>query len=248
MKSSLRSESLVKAIDRWGTPGIALYVFCMFFYPWWDGAGSWEYVQRVWDRWQTLNAGLLAFLASIVALRVSRLAEHRAEERNFRAARAMLPAAFSELQEYLRECAAVLSDAWDGAPDPASIPSSPIAAKDILRDCIKFSESEIGDYLAEILVLLQVHEVRLGELGKKNADVAVAHYNLVPYIAAAGRMHALLDKQFEFARGEAEFDTKPLSWEEVLNSYKIMRIEVDTFVVSENFTLERHTKSVLEKQ
>lgn len=240
---------LVSAVDKFGPPGIALYIVCMFVYPWWDGAWSWEYVQRVWDRWQTLNAGLLAFLASIVALRVTRSADLRAEDRNRRASTAMLPAAFSELQEYLRSCGSVYAAAWHGArPMQDSMPPSPKQSKEIFRDCIQFAESKVGNYLANILVELQVHEARFAGLLGRNAGAVMSHLTLMPYIAAVGMMHARIDKQFEFARDEAAFDPAPLVWEDLRQSFRIIGIEIDEIVVSRDLTLERHTRKLLAKR
>lgn len=53
------------------------YVCSMFVAPIFQGDFSWGYVQAVWDRWQGLNVGVLAFAASLTAFSISRGKERR---------------------------------------------------------------------------------------------------------------------------------------------------------------------------
>lgn len=58
-----RSSSIFSGwLNLISAPLLLLYVICMVVAPYLADGSSWDYVQKVWDRWQTLNAGVLAFM------------------------------------------------------------------------------------------------------------------------------------------------------------------------------------------
>ncbi|MEW8626991.1 MAG: hypothetical protein AB2551_14655 [Candidatus Thiodiazotropha sp.] len=83
-----------------GVPFAFLYFISMFIIPLVDNALNWGGIQNVWDRWQSLNVGMLAFISSITAFNISRFNANKQRERDFLAAKAFLPDALSELIDY----------------------------------------------------------------------------------------------------------------------------------------------------
>lgn len=63
-------------------PLFGTYLVAMLAYPWWSEKGDWDGVQAVWDRWQALNVGVLAFTASVIAFYTShyRMIEQRKQD------------------------------------------------------------------------------------------------------------------------------------------------------------------------
>jgi hypothetical protein len=68
----LKPDALVNLLNFVGLLAASLYAFCMLIWPWIAGCGDWGYVQNVWNRWQSLNVGMLAFISSITAFNISR--------------------------------------------------------------------------------------------------------------------------------------------------------------------------------
>jgi hypothetical protein len=150
---------------RWPVAAFGIvYFLCMIAAPWIMGGWRWSYVQDVWDRWQGVNVGILAFGASFIAFEVTRYNENRQRNREFLAARAFLPDALSELSRYFKASAAVHMAAWNNAPQIA-FPSAPVQYKDVFANCIRHADAETGERLSEILsetlMWLQVHAARL---------------------------------------------------------------------------------------
>lgn len=226
-----------------GIPMIALYVVCMFFHPWKSSGWDWTHVHAVWDDWQTLNAAMLAFVASLIALNISRIKDEKQRERDFSASRAFLPAAFSELTGYFSECAHFLDTAWNSGTQNIAAPPPAQAYREVFRDCIRHATPEVGAYLASILVELQIHESRLHELENRQHRVS-DRYSLLSYMLALGKLKVLVDRQYEFARGRDSFNPLPAVFEDFRNAYSIMNLHVEDYQASATFTLrgvtERH--------
>lgn len=153
-----KSSILVDVVNYAGLPLLAIYCFSMFVFPWITGGCSWEHVQAVWDRWQSLNAGALAFIASLVAFNISRFNESRQRERDFVAAKAFLPSTLSGLMEYFTRCASIYETLWASeaaAPVAFTPPDLPAGYREVFSNCIRHADPTVGSYLSDILVRLQ---------------------------------------------------------------------------------------------
>lgn len=229
----------VSVLNWVGIPLFVLYLVCMFLYPFVAGNGDCRYVQDVWYRWQSLNVGVLAFSSSVVALNISKYNANKQRERNFVAARAFLPEAFSELTAYFNLCATSLKEAWQIAskestktPLQAQVPNLPASYKEIFRQCIGFAEPDVGERLAYILMRLQVHNSRINKLsGNFSVDSTIieAPQNIIVYLYRLAELQALINKTFEYARGLEEFDSSNLVWEDYRNAYANLDISTEDF-------------------
>jgi len=229
-----------------GIPGVALYVCSMLIYPWVEGQGSWAHVHEVWDKWQTFNAAALAFLASLIALNLSRIKDEKQRERDFLASKAFLPSAFSELSVYFKSSASILAHIWESGVAGIVAPTPPSAYRDAFKDCIRHATPEGGEHLTAILVKLQIHEARLGDAARSAS--AADKYALISYLFALGELKVLVDKQYEFARGEAPFDGIPASWDDFKNAYGILDLHLEDYEVDEKWTLKAVTQRALERR
>lgn len=241
-------DSFAKLVGPIFGPLAGLYTYCMFVHPWLAAGGSWVHVQNVWDRWQTFNAAALAFAASVTALQIARYKEEKQGARDFRAAKAFLPAAFSELSAYFKRSSQILQGIWplQGQLDPIQLPEAPVLYKEAFKECIRHATPAVGDYLASVLADLQVHEARLGALhkgvGGKNA--------LLYQLRSLAHLQVRIDKQFDFARGEGEFDNTPPGWEHFKNAYSVLGIgsgRVGDFQDDLGNSLKSVTEKLIEK-
>ena len=218
----------------------------MFVHPW--TTGDWKYVQEVWDRWQTFNAGAVAFLASLIALNIAKLNENSQREREFIAAKAYLPSTLSSLIEYYKQSARTLSSLWSpSAANGAQIhlPSSPTDYRDVFSNCIRHAEPAVGTYLSNVLTLLQIHEARMKDaVGsfQTRGGAATNQSNLITYLMRLGELYALAANLFEFARGKSPFQDKQLAWEDLRQAFSLLDLEPDEFSIDEKVNLTAFTQ------
>lgn len=187
------------------------YFYSMFIQPFIDGDWSWKYVQSVWFSWQALNVGILAFGASIIAFNVSRYHVAKQLEREFVAAKAFLPQALSELCQYLKSSAPALIEAYQKAKDiehkrtsaDATIPVTPSSHIVVFSDCIKSATPEVAQYLASVLMKLQVHNARMQMLPSEGGGY-------LPYtmscLYSLVELQVLVNALFDYARNKKSFE------------------------------------------
>lgn len=231
-----------------------VYFICMFVAPWIQGRGDWTYVQNVWDRWQSLNVGLLAFIASITALNISRFNSERQRERDFLASKAFLPSALSELVDYFEVSAVVYKEGWSAAPGGVKpdfkLPKLPNEYKPVFQECIRHAPPDVGNYLSQILMRLQVHDARLRSYVSQGEDDSQFNfmpqqYNLISYFYHLGELQAMVNKLFYFARNIKEFEVDPITWEDFHTAYANLNIWEEQIRISDDFDLEIFTKRAI---
>lgn len=231
----------------------ALYAVSMFVYPWFVCPGGWKHVQLVWENWQGLNVGMLAFLSSVIAFNISRYNAEQQRAREFLAAKAFLPQAFSELSEYFKASASVLTRAWDKQGNEninIDAPHLPLDYREVFEKCIRHATPEVGQYLVNILVWMQVHSARMRDFFRKDDGILrinVDRLNLLTYLYRLGQLQALINKNFDFARNIVSFDSKPLDWEDFRNAFGNLNIWPQRYVVDEQTNLEGFTKRAIER-
>ncbi len=251
---TIKPDKLFGLLNIVGVPFTALYVICMFIYPWFDGGGNWAHVQSVWDRWQGFNVGMLAFISSIAAFNISKFNAEKQRERDFLSAKAFLPAALSELVSYFRSSAVLFRAGWGlgGGGRPAIVaPELPVTYREVFGNCIKHAEPIVGDYLSRMLVNLQVHDARLRDYIHQFRDENVPildKQNLITYFYRLGELQALTNKLFGFARSEEEFDSDPLVWDDFRNAYLNLGIWINEIHIDENMNLEAFTRRRLARE
>ncbi len=185
-------------------------------------AGDWAYVQRVWHNWQSLNVGVLALASSMIAFSISRYNADNKKAREFVAARAFLPEALSELNSYTQSCSPLLIEAWHRANNDKdrcktsltnALPNLPLSYKQIFSRCLASSDPDIGEHLAYILTRLQVNHSRLESLVNEfseESEMSQSTENIMSYIYSLRELMALINRTYEFARGQEDFIAKRL--------------------------------------
>ncbi len=237
----LNSEIVVKGLTWIGVPTVFTYLCSMVIYPIWATGGDWLVIQNVWARWQGLNVAMIAFTSSIVAFNISRINEIKQRERNFSAERAFLPSALSDLSTYFQECSKVLTNLWEHRPENQTEPMVPMVPKDtreVFRQCIRFADPSVGQYLSQILVRLQIHCARLEDTVADRDD----RHNLIVYLYRLGELQALTNKLFDFARGEKTFDDSSLILSDFRAAYLGFGLYPDRIGVDKEDTLIKFTQ------
>lgn len=228
----IKSDTWISILNWIGTPAILIYIVAMLIEPWFVSDGnSWDYVQEVWDRWQTFNAAVIAFVSSLIAFNISRFNEHKQREREFVAAKALLPQTLSELTRYFKDSSIFLKDVWDQlATNPnarptvqIALPALPETYQSVISGCIKHAEPDVGQYLAEVLKDLQIHNARLSDmhvnLSYPHATMLVIPHNVMSYLYSLGKLQAMVNRLFGFARNSEPFKDDALTYEDFRSAY-----------------------------
>lgn len=210
-----------------------LYAYSMLIHPWING--GWNYVHAVWLDWQSLNVGILAFLASVIAFNVSRYNAAQQRRRELVAARSFLPESLSELTDYFRKCGAILYDEYtftkqpQNTPPNLEVPSLPIGYKEIFSRCISLADRELAEHLSYILSRLQIHHSRMCELIEErdpNSPAASNKSNILAYMFCLGELRALINNTYAYARGDVDFSSTPLDIESYKTAYANIGIDI----------------------
>lgn len=244
----LEPDLVISLLNRIGMPVVAIYGISMFLIPWISGRGDWSYVHSVWQNWQGLNVGVLAFVSSLIAFNVGRYNAEKQREREFIAARAFLPDALSELTAYFKLSAILLAEAYERSSEPsenarreltAVLPVPPNEYKIIFSRCIEKAEPDVGSYLAYILMRLQVHNSRISEIPGsfvEGAQMLVIPQNILSYLFRLAELQALVNNLFEFARGAEPFLDKYPDWDDFRNAYGNLDLWLDDYEDLQGFT------------
>ena len=131
------------------------------------------------------------------------------------------------------------------------IPTLPVGYRSVFSECIKHAEPHVGDYLATILVDLQVHDARLHDFVKQFNDREFFNpdqHNIISYLYCLGKLQALINKMFGYARNTEAFDDSEFDWEDFRNAYMNLDIWTEEFYIDERVNLESFTKRAIERE
>lgn len=210
--------------------------------PWFYG--DWDYVHGVWLDWQTLNTGVLAFLSSITAFNISSVAVEKQRQRDFAASRALLPQKLDDLCQYLSESAKSLQSAYHHSKNRSEmseikVPKLSDAHFEAFQKCIQHATPEVGDYLAKVLNMLQVHGARLKSVCKK-PQTNRRYYNTLFFGLA--ELKVSVDDLFPLARGEEDNISNKLDKESITRALHILGIYYENTENLESYVNEQVRK------
>ncbi|WP_273071632.1 hypothetical protein [Alteromonas australica] len=199
---------------------------------------SWAYLQDVWERWQSLNVGILAFLSSILVYKATRYNSEQNRLRQFKASKSMLPDALSELIQYMESAAISLDILWQ-AHQFEAIPSDkdfkvaysslPTTPREALKECISLADDDVADHLIRILTILQIFDTRLIDMCEaysgKDARPPLPD-NVFAAMIILAKLHILIRGTFDFARSRSPFTPIPLTQKDYSDSYALLKLDV----------------------
>lgn len=254
----IKPDTYIDILNCFGFPIAILYFFSMLIYPAIHSGGDWSYLQSVWHNWQPLNVGVLAFISSLIAFNIVRYNENKQRSRKFIAAKAFLPEALSELTHYFQDCASIYIGAWEKlvVEDPEKsrfapgLPKLNDSYKEIFSKCISVAEPDVADYLATVLVHLQIHRSRIREIinilhGKSN--LTIDESNIYAYMFRLAQLHASVGRLFGYARGLNDFDNSRLTLDDFHNSYANLDIFTDLYGDLWEFTQRNINSGLLDR-
>jgi hypothetical protein len=182
---------------------------------------SWACVYEWAHDWQTLLAGLLAFVGAVVTVWVleAQISESRRQgQRKTSATRALVSAALENVGDYCLACTRWLQDIREPArqvetqSDLGDLPVDPVPRLDkdslvILRDCIEHADKGTSVAVAELLGKFQLVSARLKLIHDCLANRSKQRYNFVnlqgmidAYVVDALELCARSEGLYSYAR------------------------------------------------
>ncbi|MEZ5946608.1 MAG: hypothetical protein R3C13_11340 [Hyphomonas sp.] len=195
--------------------------------------------------YQTLVAGLLAFIAAFVAALLLWQQHRELIDRRYRALRASLPLALSELHDYTQECLQLLSNAIKYKQDPTakldgSLPALPPTALSTITELIAFANKQDAKMLQAILRQVQIQRSRLHSqfremVAKTDDAMAPSYHQLKDDVLDAFVIQKMANHLFPYARWEVEHVPQEIDISRS-HEYSMATIFPETFreYVSEN--------------
>ncbi|MGF1768989.1 hypothetical protein L4D06_16600 [Enterovibrio makurazakiensis] len=206
---------------------ICTYIVMMTIKPWLDGGGNWSYVQGVWSHWQTLNAAMIAFAASLVAVYAAKYQDKQKRESQLLAARAMLPQALSDLTQNAKELAQFYKgtyEFWQADPPRQSKKPAPPklnidSATVIFSNCMQHANIEVVEAMADVLSMNQYISARAQS---EYSDISlirksVWRMNMESQLCELGEMQAKINRMFDYGRKlQSELKITELAEKEII--------------------------------
>ncbi|WFB47867.1 hypothetical protein [Vibrio coralliilyticus] len=220
---------------------VGLYLAMMIFKPWFDGRGSWSYVHDVWLQWQTLNAAMIAFSASLLAVYAARYMEEKKRERLLISIRAMLPQASSDFTLHTERLSLFYRQSYQywGNSSPKETqekPTPPIPQIDdaiaTFSNCMQHSELPVVKLMAKILSMSQYISARARHEYTDEAVVRRAswRFNIEHQLLELGEMQALINRMFDYGRElNSDLNISDLTEVEIIQALKNINIYQHSF-------------------
>lgn len=211
----------------------------MIVFPWIEG--DWGYVQNVWSRWQTLNAAMIAFGASLFVVYASQYAEREKRKHALIASRSMLPNSLSTLSEVAIDLSAFHMTMLDqikkknGKPENYEFIKTDVnAAISVLKECMLYAPVSDVKMMAEVVSMTQYLQSRTDRVMKYGcSSLKVISENELLEIAI---MKSILDRLFNYARKlDSTLDVGPLQESEIINS--LLNLEIDELKYRSTYNL-----------
>jgi len=192
----------------------SIWFFASILFPVLEYWGDWERTQAIWNRWQGYNVGVLAVMASIIALYATQ--SHAISEKKgiFLGALALLPEQLSQLHDYYSKSVDAIFSARDQIPTgkskevgtfTGSFPDYPISAHPIIKECLVHGDKEFRQFVSGLLKNMQVHHSRMREIyigGASSKNLITTRHELENNLAYASIIGKKIDMLFDYARNE----------------------------------------------
>ncbi|WP_027468596.1 hypothetical protein [Deefgea rivuli] len=243
-KQIYRDEKPIFYISAISLIAALAYVFCMLIYPFF--VGGWKTAHAAWYDWQTFNAGILAYFSTLILFYISRYHALQQQRREFIAARSFLPHALSELTQYLKECASLLSKASqfidnnrEQKPEFLLDLKSPEKYIQTFEKCIALAQPQFSVYLSQILIRLQINQTRLEGVSESiygRNHLLITKRNINSYFFRLAELQCLINAIFAYSRGMSDFELKPLDKDAFINAYACLEVFIEHFDGLDEFT------------
>jgi hypothetical protein len=224
-----------------------VYLWFMVIAPLLQG---WESAFVTWKNWQTLNAAVIAFIATLLIIHSTRISEQKKAIKRRHSAKAFMSGALAEMCTYVEDLIKLLDDIHQGKQD-LEMTLKPKISESALKRIEKFIEesSNQDQMLVEHLVIvinsIQVFDSRITSylvttVISNKKDRAFYQINQCTLL------HALISGMFDFTRDITNtYDTNHLNSERFkidecplymtdpeIEKYKKSKIEFKLFVTN----------------
>jgi hypothetical protein len=195
-----------------------------------------------WAAWaqaigSILAVGTAAWIAVYQQDKNKQLQDEQRERKHF-AARAMLPAALSELHRHIDTCLDLLHTYRDeidetGGRNTFESPQLSDSITKEIKDCIEFSDDGPRTRLAELLEYLQIQRSRISQMGAETPRIHMitTTYEINSRIVDTLDIYTRIDSLFPYARRTISGDPGQPTKANMLNAANIVHFVDDDDVI-----------------
>lgn len=169
------------------------------------------------SEWQTLISGLLALVGAYLTVRGIRsqinqaydLAE-QARLREEQAAKAVMPLALSQLNQYAEDCIRLLDMHLSTSRNHCLIPNDKLAPRiptdgiEALSKCARYADEDAVRKVAGLLGKLQVQHTRLEKIIEMRRGSVLTELDALPAMTDAADLYAVVNALYAYSRNEEE--------------------------------------------
>jgi hypothetical protein len=217
-----------------------VYLWFMVIAPLLQG---WESAFVTWKNWQTLNAAVIAFIATLLIIHSTRISEQRKAIKRRYSAKAFMSAALAELCSYLVDLIKLLEDIHQEQND-LKLESKPKIPDTALKRIERFIEESLNqdqmlvEHLVIVINSIQVLDSRAASY-LNTTDLSNKTERAFYQINQCILLHALISGMFDFAR-------------DITDKYEIKNLNGKRFSISDcplymtDSEIEEYTKRKIE--
>lgn len=230
----------------------------MFIYPIFHYRQNWSQINQIWLDWQTLNAGVIAILASAIFYQSTKYATEKQISSNLKANKAMLSHKLSDLSHYyscsfkLLNSALTHADNQDGEMKECDIMFANALSSinenkelSIIVECMKTATANDADKLAKYVSELQIHNSRLQKIIQKRPCISEVGNSLyiLSCIHRLATLQLMTNNLFSYARNQADKIEYSITSENMKTAYRNIGLLSENEELILNYTNNKINKS-----
>lgn len=221
------------------SPFAIVYFGAMFIAPLFIYKFNWVDIHQVWMDWQTLNAGILAIISSVIALYSVKYQQIRAESKEVQVARAMFPDTLSELCDYTNAVSRILIRAYELVEGKMfhtangigiDMPLKPARHMDVISLIIKNSDDKIIYDLSIFVNKLQILHSRTNTIHSSlylNSTQLTTKIHVLNQMVLLSEIQAYIGIFFDYSRVEnLNKISSKITKEKMRNSISSLNLDV----------------------
>ncbi|MBS4696165.1 hypothetical protein J4G65_11875 [Aeromonas allosaccharophila] len=184
---------------------------------------NWIEIQTIWDRWQTLNSGMIALLAAMFAIYATQYIENTRRKRELIAAKALLPLALHDMSDHCCYLSNIINEEYKKLKEKHNTNISDYKIDrpgewvfDTFKNCMTHEENDNAIFIASILSDIQILNARFYSFTDHKKIITSREINRMAENLCT--LKSKIDRAFKYARGKDKLITTPITKSENENS------------------------------
>ncbi len=188
---------------------------------------NWIEIQDIWDRWQTLNSGMIALLAAMFAIYTTQYIENARRKRELIAAKALLPLALHDMSDHCSYLSKIINEAYEKLKGKQNTTLSEYKIDrpgewvfDTFKNSMIHEENDNAIFIASILSDVQILNARFYSF--TDHKKIITYREIKRMAECLCTLKSKIDRAFKYARGKDKLIITPITKSENENSWSAL--------------------------